>query len=401
MPAGNSPSPREPWILICGGFHTRGGMDRSNLALADRLLDRGHRVWLVGHEIDEQIAQRQGVTAVAVPRPAGSITVGESRLARRAAEVARQVKAANPDAIVVANGGNGISPDVNWVHYVHHASRFEDDGAPIVVRLKNRYAERVFRKHEESAIQKPKLVITNSELTRRHVVELLGVDAQWVATVYLGANAEWAPPGSDERRSARAWLNIADDVPVVAFVGALGHDKRKGFDTLWAAWREVSSDPAWNAHLVVAGGGRQVERWRRITAETGGRVHILGFTDRVRDLLAASDLLVSPVRYEPFGLNVTEAICRGVPAIVSANAGMAELYPPALRSWLLADATDHHELANKLKAWRRDIEGAQKAFAPFGSTLRQRSWQAMADDFIALVHARLRPSTGNTLVATQ
>ena len=376
-------------------------MDRSNLALAERLVDRGHKVWLVGHEIDEGLARRQGVKTVIVQRPAGSITMGESRLARRAAEIAEQVKRANPNAIVLANGGNGISPDVNWVHYVHHASRFEDSDGPLVVRLKNRYAERIFRRHEKAAIQRAKLVITNSELTKRHVVELLGVHEQRVATVYLGANAEWAPPGFDERTSARSWLNVPGDVPVIAFVGALGHDKRKGFDTLWNAWCELKADPAWNAHLVVAGGGRQVDHWRRIAAKTDARVYILGFTDRVRDLLAASDLLVSPVRYEPFGLNVTEAICRGVPAIVSAHAGVAELYPRELRTWLLAKTDDQRELADKMKEWRCDIEGARREFAPFGYTLRQRSWHAMADDFIALVHARLGPSAGNTLVATQ
>ena len=310
MSSGN-PSPQpEPWIIICGGFHTRGGMDRSNFALAERLLEKGHHVHLVGHDISDSIAQRPGVTAIHVPRPAGSIVLGESRLARRGQEVASQVRTVHPNAIVVANGGNGFAPDINWVHYVHHASRFEDAGGPLSLKLKNRFAERVFRRHERQAIGSAKLVITNSFLTKRHVVELLGVDATRAVTVYLGANSDWAPPTREERLASREWLQIPQEAPIVCFVGALGHDKRKGFDTLWKAWTTLAADPAWPAHLVVAGGGRQVEHWRRLAAQISPRIHILGFTDRVRDLLAAADLLVSPARYEPFGLNVTEAICR-------------------------------------------------------------------------------------------
>jgi glycosyltransferase involved in cell wall biosynthesis len=389
-------------MVICGGFHTRGGMDRANLALVERLLELHHPVHLVGHDIDESIAHRPGVTAVRVPRPMGSIVFGESRLARRASEIARQLKSAHPNAIVVANGGNGVSPDINWVHYVHHASPYEDFGGPITLRLKNRYAEQVFRRHEKQAITSAKLVITNSELTRRHVVEVLNVEPQRTKIIYLGSNSEWAPPTAEEVLAARNWLNIPADVAVVAFVGALGHDIRKGFDRLWNAWQELSADPTWTAHLVVAGGGRQVEHWRRVASRENSRIHILGFTDRVRDLLAASDILVSPARYEPFGLNVTEAICRGVPAIVSANAGVAELYPRDLQSYLLEHPEDHHELARKLRQSIANRQSARNAFAPLSAQLRQRSWRHMADEFITTAYAHLHAaSAGNTLVAAQ
>jgi glycosyltransferase involved in cell wall biosynthesis len=67
---------------------------------------------------------------------------------------------------------------------------------------------------------------------------------------------------------------------------------------------------------------------------------LLGYREDVATILAASDLLASPTRYEAYGLNVHEAICRGVPALVSRSAGVAERYPPELRSWLLDDPDD-------------------------------------------------------------
>jgi len=391
----------QPWVLVCGGFHTRGGMDRANLELASQLIETGHPVHLIGHVIDENFAKRPGVTALVVPRPLGSIALGEARLAKRGEEVIRQVRAKHPHAVLVANGGNCMGADINWVHYVHHASRFEDAGAPIGLRLKNRVAEKIFRRHEGRAIREAKLVIANSELTRNHVTELLGVDPMRTRTIYLAANADWAPPSEVERANARTWLQIPSEVPVACFVGALGHDRRKGFDTLWQAWKKLSADPTWAAHLVVAGGGRQVAHWRREADRMNGQVHVLGFTDRVCDVLAASDLLVSPVLYEPFGLNVMEAICRGVPAVVSANAGVAELYPNDLHRYLLDDPRDYERVVRMLRQWSTEVEKTRLDFAQFSGRLRQRTWMAMANEVIGATAGWDDPSAGDTLVAAQ
>ena len=118
---------------------------------------------------------------------------------------------------------------------------------------------------------------------------------------------------------------------MVAFVGALG-DRRKGFDRLFDAWQQLCRDPAWDADLVVAGHGGELTQWRRLAASSGldGRIRFLGFRDDVSTVLAAADVLVHPARYEAYGLGVHEAICRGLPAIVSAAAGVAELYPAGL-----------------------------------------------------------------------
>ncbi len=377
----------EPWILIAGGFHERGGMDRANLELARTLSETGHPLHLVGHRIDESIANREGVEVVQVACPFGSVLLGERRLARAASSVMRRVKANHSAAIAVANGGNATEADVNWVHYVHHASKFEDRGAPLTLRLKNRIAERTFRRSEKRAIQAAKLIIANSELTRRHCVDFLRVSSERVKTVYLGSNADWSPASEGQRRAARDWLGVPMDVPAVAFVGAIGHDRRKGFDTLWKAWRLLAKEPAWRAHLMVAGGGRQVGHWKNEAERLKLRVHVLGFTDRVRDVFAASDLLVSPSLYEPFGLNVTEAIGCGVPAIASANSGVAELFPADLKGYLLSDPRDCNQLADMLQKWSCKVEATRQNFREFGARIRGRSWQTVAEEFIATVHA--------------
>jgi glycosyltransferase involved in cell wall biosynthesis len=111
-----------------------------------------------------------------------------------------------------------------------------------------------------------------------------------------------------------------------------------------------------------------------------GRVRLLGFTDRVGELLAASDLFVSPVRYEAFGLNVLEALCRGVPSIVSRAAGVAEVYPPELSRWLLENPEDVRSLSEMLRLGIG--ESAHVEFAALGVTLRGYTMRDMAEKII-------------------
>src|SRR5207237_10685905 len=137
-------------------------------------------------------------------------------------------------------------------------------------------------------------------------------------------------------------------------------------------WLLMCRSRNWDADLVLAGEGKASADVADWLAREGlsDRVRMVGFTNRVYDLLAAVDLLVSPVRYEPYGLNVQEAICRGVPAIVSAVAGVAEEYPPELAGMLLRNPDDAADLAARLRQWRADIPGWRARFGPLSDRLR-------------------------------
>jgi glycosyltransferase involved in cell wall biosynthesis len=104
-------------------------------------------------------------------------------------------------------------------------------------------------------------------------------------------------------------------------------------------------------------------------------------------VLAAADLLVSPVRYEPYGLNVQEAICRGVPAVVSRCAGVAERYPADLADMLLNDPDDAGDLVRILRRWLPQRDAWKARVAPLGGQLRANSWEQMAETFVETVVA--------------
>ena len=385
----------DPWVVVAGGFHDRGGMDKANAALARYLAESGTPLHLVAHDVAPEFQALPHVSVHAVPRPVSWDLIGEWLLSLEGRSVARAVRDSFPGATIVVSGGNCSWPDVNWVHSVHHAWPCVDRSAPPWFKAKNHLTKSRARRRETQALHAARLVIAHSERTRRDLIHHLGLDARQIRVVYPGSELNWGPVNPQDRATARAWLGKSVDRPIVVFVGALGHDQNKGFDTLWSAWRALCALVEWDADLVVAGGGRGLMSWRRQVHREGlsSRVTLLGFTERIRDVLAAADLLVSPVRYEAYGLNVYEAICRGVPAMVSGRAGIAERYPPTLTEMILPDPENVRDLTTRLLSWRSDVGAWRERFAPFSAYLRRRTWSDMARDFMEVVEdARLEPA---------
>lgn len=130
---------------------------------------------------------------------------------------------------------------------------------------------------------------------------------------------------------------------------------------------------------MVIGCGAELPVWQRRASEAGiaSRIHFLGFRSDVPDLLRGADCLVAPTRYEAYGLGVHEALCCGLPALVSATAGVAERYPSQLGDLLLPDPEDVGELVARLRRWREDTQRCRKMVSSVSEALRSYAWDDM------------------------
>ncbi len=371
----------KPYLLVTGDFVKTGGMDRANFALADYLARQGAQVHLVAYRVAPELLAYPNITFHKVPKVGNSYLLSGSLLDWVGREQARRVTKAGGRALV--NGGNCQWGDINWVHYVHAAYKAENKTG-LLRQIKGAVSYRRSLVGERQALQSARLIIVNSEVTKRDLVEKLGISGDRIHPVYYGIEAKiFYPATPRERAELRHRLGWSTQKPIVVFIGALG-DRRKGFDTLFQAWERLCADPIWDADLVTIGVGAELPLWQSRAAEAGiaSRIHFLGFRSDVPDLLRAADCLVAPTRYEAYGLGVHEALCCGLPALVSATAGVAERYPCQLKDLLLPSPEDVADLAARLGRWREATEQYSKLVNTFSQELCGYTWDIMAKNIL-------------------
>ncbi len=113
----------------------------------------------------------------------------------------------------------------------------------------------------------------------------------------------------------------------IVYVGRL--DQQKGVDVL------LDAAPSFLARLpehdlLVVGDGRWRDRLEKQAATSGAaqRIHFCGFRSDVPEILAASELLVLPSRWEGMPNVLLEAMASGLPVVASDVEGVAEVLGP-------------------------------------------------------------------------
>jgi glycosyltransferase involved in cell wall biosynthesis len=190
---------------------------------------------------------------------------------------------------------------------------------------------------EAEALAVSSSIVTTSDWCAAHLVERHRVDG--IAVV---------PPGVD-----RAEVVQGSDPPLIVHVAAVAaHKNQLG---LVAALVRVADLP-WRARLA---GSLDVDpayadTVGRALAAAGlaGRVTMPGTVDRA-DAWAGADLAVLPSLAEAYGMVVTEALARGIPAIVT-DGGPSEALgvdPDGRRPGVVVPRGDSASLAAELRRW--------------------------------------------------
>ncbi|EAQ81563.1 glycosyltransferase family 4 protein [Blastopirellula marina] len=358
-------------IIVTGDFVRTGGMDRANYALADYLSRCGDMVHLVGHRADSTLVERPNVEFHRVPKIADSYFLSAPWLNRYGQYWSRRLGA--QDGITLVNGGNCLLPAVNWVHYVHAAYSPKRRGT-LPRQLIQNWKVRTYEQTERSALGISKLIIVNSERTKLDLMQRLQVPEDRIRLVYYSVDLDaFYPADVEERAATRKDLQWSDDRKYVLFVGSPS-DPRKGFDTVLQAWKAINSQTREDLTLAVLG---RFEPKLEQEVETAGLrrcIQFFGLRSDLARILRASDALVSPTRYEAYGLGVHEALCCGIPTFVSSDAGVAERYPESLNAFLLPDPHGATDLAERLQNWRRAPDAYRNDWLNLASQLRSYTW---------------------------
>jgi glycosyltransferase involved in cell wall biosynthesis len=129
---------------------------------------------------------------------------------------------------------------------------------------------------------------------------------------------------AQERAETRGRLGVTNDAPAILY--AAKFDLRKHPDDLVAAFAKLQAKDV-NANLVLVGSGAMEADLRAKVAQKALRnVSFPGFVNQAElpRVYAACDVFVLPSTNEPWGLAVNEAMCAGLPIVLSDEIGCAE-----------------------------------------------------------------------------
>jgi glycosyltransferase involved in cell wall biosynthesis len=170
---------------------------------------------------------------------------------------------------------------------------------------------------------------------------------------------------------------------LVLFLGRLTAQKGPEF-FLEIASRVLAENQ--DVRFVVAGTGEKLRPLIESGAfrGLGGHFHFTGFLspEKVRELLAMTDIYCMPSVSEPFGLSALEAAQFGIPAVISKQSGVAEV----LRGALKADFWDVELMAGHINRLLTDEGLRQQVIAQARSDIASSTWDAAARKVIDVYH---------------
>jgi glycogen(starch) synthase len=236
-------------------------------------------------------------------------------------------------------------------------------------------------------------VLVCSQYMRWEVGRLLQLPTERVEVVPNGVDSSvWrvAP-----RAVAAARARFAGEGPLIGYAGRLVYEK--GVQDLVRAVPELR-DRHPGLRLVVAGEGPHRselhEEARRLKLHRA--VSFAGFLgeSELPAVLAATNAVVIPSIYEPFGMVALEAAAAGAPIAAATTGGLAEIVEPGVTG-VTFPAGEPRGLADSVSVLLSDEKLARRLSRQARSMVEQRySWASVAARTVAVYSGALRGAPG-------
>lgn len=323
----------------------KGGTERDLYRTAEGLRDLGHDVHLFCSEYG--VAAPAGVTAHSVGVVPFGRTLRMWSFAFQAPSVIRRI-----GCDVAVSFGRMFDQDVLRSGGGTHRGFLKRLGEEGGMRRRLWQAISVYHRsllalerRQFTSARVKKIVAVSAEV-KRDIMANYAVDSAAVEVLYNGVDTVRFHPGkrAESLQSVRARWKIPLHAPVVLFVGS--GFRRKGLDRLLPLW---TSPKLAGVYLVVVGDDARMGRYRsRADSIAPGKIVFTGGQDDIENFYGAADIVALPSLQEAFGNVVLEALASGLPVLVSAQVGAAEVLQGQLASGIIDRPDDADELARKL-----------------------------------------------------
>ncbi|UCD36210.1 MAG: glycosyltransferase [Nitrospiraceae bacterium] len=317
------------------GTQDAGGMNVYIRELSHELSRQGHRIDIYtrieGQRGTHEIVHDEGIRLIHVSTGHGG-HVPKNRLYEHLPEVFRGM-----ENLLVNNGRRyhlihsnyWLSGQLGeWVSRslgAPHITMFHTTGLAKNIRCSEEHEPALRSITEKKIAHRADRILASTGHEKNDLCRFFGVPREKISIVPCGVNLERFRPVP--RKEARRQLGLAQEIPVILFVGRLA--PIKGLDRLLAA--VACLHHVRGLKLIVAGGddtdGHTPEKFRNLARRLGaaGAVTFAGRVDHdeLSVYYSAADVLALPSYYESFGLVALEALACGTP-VVAAPVGAVE-----------------------------------------------------------------------------
>ncbi|QEE16004.1 glycosyltransferase family 4 protein [Promethearchaeum syntrophicum] len=270
--------------------------------------------------------------------------------------------------IIQGNGSRGSLPVMftkkPYITLIHDMGPFEADFTkiPILKWLERRNAN------------KAKQIITNSEITKTGIIEIMGGSKEKIHTVYCGYDPSFKP---QPKRAKELKQNLGIEGPVIYYVGRIAF--YKGVDHIIEAYYHAKKEiPKLN--LVIGGKPTlkmkdTVEKWKKENPD----VNFVGLVkeEDMSTYYSMGDVFVTySFASEGFGITPVESIACGTPVICSTMPAYQEILQD---NAIFVERQRPDLLAKAFIDFFHHPEKNQEMMTKATEFIKRYTWDAVAD----------------------
>ena len=329
--------------LVCKKYSLQeGGLERYTYFLSRELIRSGHEVHIFANIWQEEpgvIIHRVPMVRLSSPAKNLSFAFFANRaLSKMKFDIIHSMERIFYQDIFRVS--DGINPVQMQQKYPHPGIRLFKSVCPR--RLALSYLEHNIFVHKGC-----KVVMTNSELVKRNIIEHYRVDPEKIIVIYNGVDTSRFNTKVKEkfRSSLREKYAIKKEELVLIFVS--NNFKLKRLDLVLEAMAFLKNNKI-RLFVIGADNHRTYQRWA-IKNGLDEQVLFLGPKRNIEKYYAASDIFVLPTLYDAFANVCLEAMGCGLPVITSDLNGAADLILDKENGYILK-TQNAHEIAAKIKA---------------------------------------------------
>ncbi|MGB3465172.1 MAG: glycosyltransferase family 4 protein [Cyclobacteriaceae bacterium] len=224
------------------------------------------------------------------------------------------------------------------------------------------------RSMERKAIEMADAIVCVSSKTKESIIKHYEADESKI----------WVVPNAVQWRMSNSKKD--GDQPTIGFLGRFTAQKAPGKFVDMA--RLLENDDAGFRYKMIGDGYLMPQIKDKIHRNNLGKAfELTGFLTpgEVKSILGKISLLVIPSVSEPFGLVALEATAKGVPVIISKNAGVNEFIP-----FKTFDQWDLHSMKDLALSLIENETVAQQYLADCRKAMRKLSWKKSAGAIIGI-----------------